>query len=77
MKFYSQNYLVLTAVGWINVLNLRFGPDYTDSENYSSLLAVLLSLFSIAYPVFIVIFYLQSYKPLLPPFIIEEGKNIE
>jgi hypothetical protein len=77
MNFYSTNYFVLTTIGWISVLNLRFGGEYTDSENYSSLQAVILCFFSISYPVFIVVFHLYADKPILPPIELEEVENIE
>jgi hypothetical protein len=77
MNFYSTNYFVLTTIGWISVLNLRFGGEYTDSENFSSLLTVILCFYSVVYPVFIVIFYIKTDKPIMPPIELEEVEIFE
>jgi hypothetical protein len=65
LAFYTENYLVLSCVGWLGMFELRFGKNYQDSENFSSVLAIFLTVFSVTYPLFIAIFYLKNYKPLL------------
>jgi hypothetical protein len=52
-------------VGWLGIFELRFGKNYQGPENFSSVLAILFTVFSVTYPLFIAIFYLRNYKPLL------------
>jgi hypothetical protein len=54
--------------------DLRFGKTYSALENFSSLLSIILLTFSIAFPLFIVCFYLINFKPLLKPIKLKPGE---
>lgn len=45
LGFYSGNYLVFCVVGQLGINDLRFGMEFTFSENASSVVAVLLVAF--------------------------------
>jgi len=45
LAFISIHSLVLSMIGWISIYDLRFGRDYTDSENFSSILSLALANF--------------------------------
>ena len=51
--------------GWISVFDLRFGPDYSFAENFSSLLGIIFFSYSFFYPVAIAYLYLSKFKPLI------------
>jgi hypothetical protein len=77
LAFYQENYLVLSCIGWIGMYDLRFGKVYSATENFSSLLSIILLSFSIAFPLFIACFNLINFKPLLKPIQLEPGVTIE
>ena len=77
IAFYLENFLVLSCIGWLGLNDIRFGKEYTASENFSSVLAILLTTFSIGYPLFIAIFYFINLKPLLKPLKLTLGQISE
>lgn len=50
INFYYEMHLVLSTIGWLSLKDLRFGSQYTGSENFSSAFGVVLALFSIIFP---------------------------
>lgn len=63
ITFYFSAYLVLSMIGWISINDLRFGSDFTPTENFSSILGVILAAFSILYPILIAVIYKRGFKP--------------
>ena len=66
-------------MGSISISDLRFGNNYTDSENFSSILGVLLYSLLWLYPLFLIFFYLKTFKPLRQSIktIIEDETNFD
>jgi hypothetical protein len=77
IAFYIENYLVLSCIGWLGLYDIRFLKENTASENFSSVLALILSAFSVGYPIFIAIFYFKNFKPILRNFRLRSGKTAE
>ena len=63
ISFYFSAYLVLSMVGWISVNDLRFGSNFTATENFSSLFGIMVASFSILFPILIFVIYKRGYKP--------------
>ena len=63
ISFYFSAYLVLSMIGWISINDLRFGTNFTATENFSSLLGIMLVSFSIVFPILIFVIYKRGYKP--------------
>lgn len=51
IQFYHDTHLVLSVIGWLSLKELRFGSEYTRAEQFSSVLSIILVIFSIAFPV--------------------------
>ena len=49
-------------IGWISIYDLRFGSSFTATENFSSILGVTLTAFSILFPISIVVILKRGYK---------------
>lgn len=64
ITFYSDNYLVLSVVCCIGCKDLRFGAEFTSTENACSLLAVSGMVLSIAFPVSVFILYRVKLRTL-------------
>jgi len=63
ISFYFSAYLVLSMIGWISINDLRFGSNFTATENFSSLFGISLASFSILFPFLIFVIYKRGYKP--------------
>jgi hypothetical protein len=57
LRFYHQNFLVFTMIGWVGVKDLRFGNTFTISENFSSVFSVIFVVYSITFPILTYIVY--------------------
>jgi hypothetical protein len=64
ISFYSDNYLVLSMVSFIGCKDLRFGSEFTSTENFCSLLAVSGIALSIAFPISIFVLYRINLRTL-------------
>ena len=62
ITFYFNVYLVLSMIGWISIYDLRFGSNFTGSENFSSILGIILVGFSILFPILIVMILKKEFK---------------
>lgn len=62
ITFYYSIYLVLSMIGWISINDLRFGSNFTVTENFSSILGIILVVFSILFPILIVVILKRGYK---------------
>ena len=62
ITFYFSAYLVLSMIGWISIYDLRFGSNFTATENFSSILGIILVAFSIFFPILILIILKRGYK---------------
>ena len=62
IKFYFRTYLVLSMIGWISIYDLRFGNNFSLTENFSSVLGILLVAFSILFPILIGVIFKRGYK---------------
>ena len=62
IKFYFSAYLVLSMIGWISINDLRFGSNFTATENFSSILGIILAIFSILFPILLLIIFKRGYK---------------
>jgi hypothetical protein len=67
IRFYSNNYLVFSMIGWISMTDLRFGKSYLPVENFNSQLGVTLFTFSLSYPIFLVPLLYCKFKPFYHP----------
>ena len=64
ISFYADNYLVLSTVSCIGCSDLRFGGEFTSTENFCSLLAVSGITLSVSFPVLIFVVYRLSLRSL-------------
>lgn len=64
IQFFFSCYLILTMIGWISTYDLRFGSSFTATENFSSIFGIVLVIFSIIFPVLLVILFKNGYKPI-------------
>ena len=64
ISFYYENYLFLSLLGWTSLWDLRFGLDYTGTENFSSILGINLFVFSIVFPILVSVAQLRHIKKL-------------
>jgi hypothetical protein len=60
ISFYSGAYLVISMIGMINILDLRFGKDYESIEVFSSILAILFVIFAVTFPFCIGILFFRK-----------------
>jgi hypothetical protein len=60
-KFYNQNYMVMSVIGWIGVKDLRFS---SPGEALSALISLCLVVSSCLYPCFIFYVYKFVFKKL-------------
>ena len=51
-------------IGWIYIYDIRFGYQFTATENFSTLLGIILGIFSVVFPVLLAVIYKKGYKPL-------------
>ena len=64
ISFYYENYLFLSLLGWTSLWDLRFGLIYSATENFSSILGILLFVFSITFPILVAVTQLRHIKRL-------------
>ena len=76
IAFYKENYIVLSCIGWIGLYDLRFGKKYSASQNFSSVLAILLTTFSVGYPLIVGLFYFINFKPIIRSFELAPGQTV-
>lgn len=57
IQFYSDNYLLFTVVSFIESNSMRFGAQYSQTENFCSVLSILGMLLSVLFPCVIFILY--------------------
>jgi hypothetical protein len=65
-EFYTGAYMFLSFIGWISLDDLRFGLEYTDTERFSSLLGIILFVFSLTFPFIVCGVMIFNYKPKIP-----------
>ena len=65
-EFYTGAYMFLSFIGWISLNDLRFGLEYTDTERFSSLLGIILFIFSLTFPFVVCAVLIKKFKPLKP-----------
>jgi len=61
--FYSDTFLILSMICWISMNDLRLGTDYTDSENFSSILSLTLAAFSCLFVPLNFVFHFYKLNP--------------
>lgn len=56
--------MFLSLLGWTSLWDLRFGLVYSATENFSSILGILLFVFSITFPILVAVAQLRHIKKL-------------
>ena len=62
IEFSYENYIVISTAALLESNDLRFGSNYTVTENFCSVLAIMAIVYSIAFPVIIFVVYWTSFK---------------
>ena len=66
IQFYADNYLIFTVVSFIESNSLRFGNQYSSTENFCSLLSTLGMALSVFFPLSIFILYWKKLEWIDP-----------
>ena len=66
LEFYTSTYIFLSLIGWMSLYDLRFGPEYTHTERFSSLFGICLFVYSIVFPMFYCGLLIRKYKLMQP-----------
>jgi len=64
MKFYTSGYFFLSLIGWLSMHELRLQSYHSATEKYSSILGILLAIYSVMFPVVICCVVLLKIKPV-------------
>lgn len=51
IDFYYSVYLVLSLIGWLSLKDRRLGSTFTAAEQFSSVLGLMLVVYSVLFPV--------------------------
>ena len=66
ISFYDGNYLAITVASFVESNDLRFGLEFTTTENVCSAFAVLGMVSAVAYPIVIYLLYREQTKNINP-----------
>lgn len=58
--------MFLSFIGWISLDDIRLGLEYTDTERFSSLLGIVLLIFSLIFPFIVCGTLIKNFRPIMP-----------
>lgn len=77
IQFIDQNYLFFVVMSMIGLFDLRLGPEYTATERYNSVLAILMMVFLVLFPFIIAIAYKCKVRAAVPLPDLEDTMQLE
>ena len=77
IKFYTSGYFFLSFIGWLSMHDIRLQSHHSATEKYSSLLGIVLAIYSVVFPVLTYCVVLTKIKPIktLKSYELEEMKK--
>ena len=77
IKFYTSGYFFLSFIGWLSMHDIRLKSHHSATEKYSSLLGIVLAIYSVMFPGVMCCVVLKKIKPIktLKSYEIEEMKK--
>ena len=64
IEFSYDNFIVISTAAFLESNDLRFGSNYSATENYCSVLAILAMTYSVAFPFVILFLYWSSFRKI-------------